>query len=131
MDDLFQEAILDEARHPRNTGQLEQPDISLTEANASCGDIITVDLQFAAGSNKLEQIRWRGSGCTISQAAMSQVSELVQGKTAVEIATIGQSEIESLLGLEQISLGRVKCLLLGITAVQKAIQQYQSQEIQK
>lgn len=127
MDDLFQEAILDEARHPRNFGQLDHPDISRTQTNASCGDSITVDIVFSADRTQVAEIKWRGAGCTISQAAMSQVSDLVQGKKIEEIATIGQAEVEQLLGIEQISLGRLKCLLLGLSAVQTAISEYISE----
>lgn len=125
MDDLFQEAILDEARYPRNYGQLERPDISITQTNASCGDVITIDLKFSADKKTIQELQWRGAGCTISRASMSQVSQLVIGKSVDQIAELGQPEIEARLGLEQISLGRVKCLLLGLTGVQKAIKKYQ------
>ncbi|HEY7416823.1 MAG TPA: iron-sulfur cluster assembly scaffold protein, partial [Ktedonobacteraceae bacterium] len=78
-----QEAIdflLDHYENPRNRGSLEQPDIELTGGNPGCADVITIHARFDH-DGKVDAISWDGEGCTISRAAASYVTEMVQGKT--------------------------------------------------
>lgn len=118
--DLYQEAILDELRHPHNKGELVDADVSLHETNASCGDDVTVFLKFDVSGQKVAAVKWQGQGCAISQAAMSLLSEELSGMSRNEVLQLKQADIEKLLGLEQpIAYGRIKCLLLGLETVQK------------
>src|SRR5579884_2422659 len=70
--------LLDLYENPRNYGPLEHADVSLTGGNPGCADLITMHGRFDK-DGKLEEIRWEGEGCTISRAAASYVSEMVQG----------------------------------------------------
>lgn len=120
--DLYQEAILEELRHPQNKRPMENPDVIVAETNASCGDTMTVFIQFSAEGTIIREITWQGSGCAISQASMSLLSQKVQGMERAAVLQLQQADIEELLGLEQpIAYGRIKCLLLGLTAIQKAV----------
>lgn len=118
--DLYQEAILEELRHPQNKGELADADVSLHETNASCGDDVTVFVKFDDSGERVADVRWLGQGCAISQASMSFLSEKLKGMTRLEVMALQQKDVEALLGLEQpIAYGRKKCLLLGLETVQK------------
>jgi nitrogen fixation NifU-like protein len=67
-------------------------------------------------------VGWQGSGCAISQAAMSLLSEKIIGMTVADVLQMQQTDLERLLGFDQpIAYGRVKCLLLGLQAVKRGI----------
>jgi nitrogen fixation NifU-like protein len=122
--DLYQEAILDELRHPQNKGVLPHADITIHETNASCGDDLTVELTFDPHTAAIAEVGWVGSGCAISQSAMSLLSEKIKGMTRDEVLALDQKSMEDLLGLpEPIAYGRIKCLLLGLNSVQKALKE--------
>jgi nitrogen fixation NifU-like protein len=110
-DDLYRENILEHYKHPRNKGTLEHPDISYEDANPLCGDRIRMDLQVKDG--RIEQIRFSGVGCSISQAAASMLCEAVEGKTLDEAKQLTRDDVLEMLGIE---LGpvRLKCGLLAL-----------------
>jgi nitrogen fixation NifU-like protein len=112
MDRMYQEAILDHARHPRHFGRLEAPDISHEESNPLCGDVVGIELDVGA-DGRVEQARFWGRGCAISQASTSMLMESIQGKTLDEIKAIGKDDILEMLGIP-ISMARLKCALLGL-----------------
>jgi len=119
MNDLYQEVLIEEARHPQNFGQLADADTVLKERNASCGDDITIYLKLAADKDSIIDLSWEGHGCIISQAAMSVLSAKIKADqlSLNDIAKLPTAEIEKLLGIEEISPGRLKCLLLGKQAL--------------
>lgn len=125
MSDLYKEVILEAAAEPANQGHLDHPDASQTELNASCGDTISVELKFGtnqAGQKTIQDIKWTGQGCAISQASMSFVSDAVIGKTVKELQMWQLEHVLDLLGFESISYGREKCAMLGLKAIQHACQ---------
>lgn len=122
MIDLYHEDLIDEAKNPSNYGDLDAADVTTTQFNASCGDVITVAIQFSQDKTKVADIKWKGHGCIISQAAMSVLSEKLKGYPIPQIQQLSQEEILEELGLSEISMGRVKCLLLGLSAVKKVVQ---------
>ena len=98
-------------------------DATVTDTNASCGDDITVTISFDETKKIITHIGWTGNGCAISQAGMSLLSEKVIGMSREAVSELDQRAMERLLGIEQpIAYGRVKCLLLGLKAVQRAIE---------
>jgi nitrogen fixation NifU-like protein len=95
-----QEAIdflLDHYENPRNRGELDHPDVSLSGGNPGCADIITMNARFGK-DGKLEAISWDGEGCTISRAAASYVTEIVQGMTPEEIEAMSFEDLINELG---------------------------------
>lgn len=113
MNDLYLESLLEEARSPQNVGSLEEPDLTLSAVNASCGDAVQIDLKFDS-DGRIIAIAWHGDGCVISQAAMSVLSEAIKGKNMAEAQQITEKTMLELLGLDQIVMGRRKCLMLGV-----------------
>ena len=86
LQDLYQEIILDHAKHPRNTGTLEGATHIADGHNPLCGDQVRVFMRVAGG--RVEDIRFDGRGCAISTAASSMMSELVKGKTPDQAAAL-------------------------------------------
>lgn len=113
MDDLYKENILDHYQHPRNQGELTgEGVVHRRAANSGCGDEIEVDYRLEHG--KIAELKWRGTGCAISQSAMSILSEWVVGKTPAEVSGLKVAGICGLMGLSEIALNRENCLTLSL-----------------
>ncbi|MFZ5376567.1 MAG: iron-sulfur cluster assembly scaffold protein [Patescibacteria group bacterium] len=119
---LYQEAILEEANQPRNFGELPNAQISSTKGNISCGDKVTVQINLDQDNKTVSELKWQGEGCVITRAAMSVVSELVIGLDKESIAKLEKEQILAKLGLPAISPGRLRCLMLGLEVVKKALE---------
>ena len=120
---IYMENIIDLYKNPLNQGEIANATHSYRAHNPLCGDDITVDIIMNGG--KLEDIKQRGVGCAISQAAVSLLTEEVKGKTEEEIMKISSDQVIEMLGIE---LGpvRLKCALLGLEAIHSALQGKQS-----
>ena len=121
MTDIYQEIILEEAKDPQNFGELKSADLTLTESNASCGDVITVFLKLSEDKKTIQDIKWQGDGCVITKAAMSVLSGMVMGMKVFEVKNLTKEDVLDKLGLESISAGRLRCLMLGLGAVQRGV----------
>jgi nitrogen fixation NifU-like protein len=75
--DLYQEIILDHNRHPRNFGPLPQANRRAEGHNPLCGDRVTVWLDLADG--RIRDVSFEGSGCAISTASASLMTEALKG----------------------------------------------------
>jgi nitrogen fixation NifU-like protein len=135
---LYQEVILDHYKRPHHKG-LTAGDIQVHHINPSCGDEITLSLKMNSG--KVDSITWDGMGCSISQASVSIMSDLLIGKSAIEAEAIldsfvsmmqskgadqGDEEIlEDGVALAGVSKypARIKCALLGWMAYKDAVTQ--------
>lgn len=117
-DPLYQETIIEEYKHPKNKGKIEDADLVLGGKNASCGDDVTIYLQFkdADQSKPIIQLKWEGKGCAVSQAAMSVLSQIIIQKqlTIKQILKLSKKDLLENLGLETINPGREKCLMMGL-----------------
>lgn len=120
--DAYADAILELYKHPIKKERLTKPTVSASQVNTSCGDEITVDLIIE--NDVVTSIGWTGSGCAISQANMSLLADELTGKTLMEIKAYSEQQVIEQLGIE-ISPRRSKCALLGLQAVQKAIEKLQ------
>jgi nitrogen fixation NifU-like protein len=118
MEDLYRDFILDHYRNPRNAGTLPQPDATFEDLNPLCGDKIRMDLRLRNGV--IEDIKFAGRGCAISQASASLLTETVKGKTVAEVEKIGKEEVLENLGIP-ISAARLKCALLGLKVLKLAL----------
>jgi len=142
LDELYQEVILDHYRSPRNRKTLDAPDITVDGLNPYCGD--EVSIQASLVGQKVVDVGISGLGCSISQASLSMMSELLKNKSLndfqrlvslfkrfLEGAKLSDSETAELGGLEALS-GlhkypiRIKCALLGWTTMEEGILEYRS-----
>jgi nitrogen fixation NifU-like protein len=88
LSDLYQELILDHNRRPRNYGTLSDANREARGHNPLCGDRLTVFLKLV--DDRIEDIRFEGSGCAISKASASLMTEAVKGRTVPEATGIFQ-----------------------------------------
>ncbi|UCC89037.1 MAG: SUF system NifU family Fe-S cluster assembly protein [Anaerolineales bacterium] len=119
MDDFYRENILDHYRNPRNKGSLENPTHTHEEDNPLCGDVIRIDLHVN-GEDVIDQVRFDGQGCAISQASASMLTEMVQGKTLEEAKKLSKEDILEALGIE-IGPVRLKCALLSLKVLKAGV----------
>jgi nitrogen fixation protein NifU and related proteins len=133
---LFQELILDHYKKPRNKGQLADPDAEIHMNNPTCGDEVHLQLRLREGV--IEDAKFVGDGCSISQASISMMTQLVKGKSAEEAIRLAQrftammhgdadaakdrdlGEMRALAGVARFPV-RVKCALLGWNALEDAL----------
>ncbi len=80
--DLYQEVILDHNKHPHNFGELSDADRHADGFNPLCGDKLVVYVNLDADT--ITDVRFEGSGCAISKASASLMTDSVKGKTLVE-----------------------------------------------
>ena len=88
LSDLYQELIIDHNRAPRNRGKLEDCDFQARGYNPRCGDQVTVYLKVRG--NVVTDVTFDGSGCAISTASASLMTESVKGKTVAEVKSLFQ-----------------------------------------
>ena len=115
MDDLYRDYILDHYKNPRNHGELPDATHSYHDTNPLCGDEITMMLRVGDGE-RVEDVRFVGRGCAISQASASMLTEEVKGRTLDELRSLDREHVLGNLGIT-ISPARVRCALLGLKAL--------------
>jgi nitrogen fixation NifU-like protein len=110
-DQMYREYILDHYKNPRNFGRLEGADISHEENNPLCGDVVGMDIKTRDGV--IEDVRFHGRGCAISQASASLLTERLKGMSLEDARKIGKEDVLEELGID-ISPARLKCALLSL-----------------
>ena len=111
--DIYRELILDYYRNPRNFGKLEKFDIDSRDTNPLCGD--EIEMQVKVGDHKeIEEVKFTGKGCAISQASASMLTELAKGKPLDWVKQLAKEDVFKLLGNPELGPSRVKCALLGM-----------------
>ncbi len=121
--DLYRDLILDHYKHPRNFGHLEKPDVVMEEGNVTCGDRIVMEIKLKVKSLKfkvIDDIRFSGEGCAISQASASMLTEKVKGLNKAAVRKMNLADIEEMLGTT-LTPSRVKCATLPLEVLHKAI----------
>ena len=116
--DLFAEQIISHYEHPHNKGKLEKPSTSMHEFNPTCGDELTVYLNVENG--KVKDVKFEGSGCAISMASASMLTDYIKGKSVKDLEKMGVKDIVDLLGLDP-GPARLKCATLSLRTVKEAL----------
>ncbi len=119
-DELYSEFLLDLYRNPLNKKRLADFDATGLEFNPLCGDHTELFLKFDS-ADRLTDIGFQGEGCAISQAATSLATEHVKGKTKQQIKEFDGEKLLELMGLKKLNPTRLRCALLGLTAIKKSL----------
>ena len=101
-----------------NHGHLEQPDIHAADTNPLCGDRVEIDLAVRDG--RVEEVRFSGRGCAISQASASMLTDKIEGATLDELRALRPQDILDMLGVE-IGPARQRCAMLSLRVLHEGI----------
>lgn len=133
---LYQDLILDHYRRPRNQGALEHPTHSVALTNPLCGD--EIDLDVRVEGDVIRDVRFRGRGCSISQAAASMMTQVVKSRPRSDALALAErmtammhgdagaaadralGDLRALAGVAQFPV-RIKCALLAWNALKDAL----------
>lgn len=138
LDELYKEAILQHAKHPKNRGRLEPADVRREGLNPSCGDELELTLNVEDGV--VTAVRFSGQGCAISQSSASMMTEAIVGRPVEEARALSRSfrgmirgdepapelgELQVLQGVRRLH-ARVKCATLAWTTLDEALDELQA-----
>ncbi len=138
LDELYREVILDHFKNSSHSGELPDAQIKVDGANPLCGDEMTFYLK--TGNGQIQQARFRGKGCAISQAAASMLAEQLEQKTIGEATKIIEAmkglmqgkdpdpsidlgDLEALAGVRKFPV-RVKCAALSWNVVEQGLEEH-------
>jgi nitrogen fixation NifU-like protein len=93
---MYSPAVLDHFQNPRNAGTLDAATATVSVTNPVCGDILELSARVEAG--RIAEARFRTRGCVTAMACSSLLTELLVGKTLVEVRTISPEQISEALG---------------------------------
>jgi nitrogen fixation NifU-like protein len=119
-DDMYREVILDHYKNPRNYGSIEEPHAYAEGLNPLCGDEVAISVRFGEDGETIQDVRFEGRGCAISQAATSMLTDLVKGRKADEVASLPKEELLEEVGI-QLTPIRLKCAILGLGVLKVAL----------
>lgn len=136
LNSLYQQLILEHYRNPRNKAELEDRTVEIHMANPVCGDEIRLQLKIEG--DRIADAKFVGQGCSISQASVSMMTTLLEGRELEEADALAKRFTSMMHGDEEAakdrSLGdlralagvskfpvRIKCALLGFDALQEAL----------
>ena len=120
----YREKLLDHYHHPRNAGQIDSPDFSSEEYNHSCGDLVHIEGRIKDGT--ITDIVFLGSGCVVSQAAASMITEYGKGKSVDELLVLDKEFVLKLIGVD-LGPTRLRCALLPLYALQHGLKAYKKE----
>jgi len=115
---MYREHILELYKSPSNFGILENATHESTAYNSICGDEITVQLLIK--NNKINDIKFHGSGCVISLVSSSLLTDKLKGMKIKDVMRLEKKDILQLLKIP-ITSSRIKCALLPLEATKKAL----------
>ena len=122
--DIYRELILDYYRNPRNFGKLDPHDIDAKDLNPLCGDEVEMQIRVSPDKEKIEEIRFIGKGCAISQASASMLTEMAKGKPLEWVKGLSRDDILKMLGTSDLGPARIKCAMLSVKVLKTGVYTY-------
>lgn len=129
MEELYKENILNHYRNPHNKGELLSFTFMGEGKNASCGDEIFFYVKLD-NDEKVEDVKFFGNGCAISQASASMLTDKIIGLEFSQIKSLTPGDIYNMLGIK-ISQGRVNCALLSYEALNRGVKNFELSKNEK
>jgi NifU-like protein involved in Fe-S cluster formation/metal-sulfur cluster biosynthetic enzyme len=119
----YSDLVLEHFKHPRNVGEIEDPDGKATEGSPACGDMVSVHIKVDEATKTIADIKFQSYGCASNIATGSIITELAKGKTLEEAKKITWKEAsEALGGLPPI---KAHCSVLAVEGLRSAIRDYE------
>lgn len=120
--DIYKEIILEHYKNPHNFGTLDTSHKAQV-ANPLCGDSIMMELEIE--ENTVKDIRFNGQGCAIAMASASLLTDFAKNKSLDDLTSLNKDSMLDILAVE-LSANRLKCALVSLEALQRAIKTYGS-----
>ena len=121
------EFLVDHYQNPRNRGPLEDADVHLTGGNPGCSDLVEMYAKVGPDGH-VEQVSFEGEGCTISMAAASYVTEMVQGMTLDEVERLSPETLMDDLGREVV-MTRPTCATVALGTLKKGLHELHMRQL--
>lgn len=116
---LYRQQLLDHFQNKRNYGDIEQPTFVSGQYNPSCGD--RVSIMGVVRDGIITDIKFTGSGCVISQATASMLTEAVKGKAVEHVRALTIADVLALIGV-QLGPNRLRCAELSLLALKQSFE---------
>lgn len=123
---IYAEDIIAQYEKPHNKGKIANATTSFHEYNPTCGDDITVYMNIKDG--KVTDIKFDGSGCAISVASASMLTDEIKGKSVAEVEKLDVHYLIDLIGIDP-GPARLKCATISLKAAKKGLFLYQHKEV--
>jgi NifU-like protein len=120
----YTEKVKQHFLHPRNTGEIPQPDLDATVGNITCGDALRLMVKLDA-AGRIADAKFQTFGCASAIASSDALIELIKGKTLEDAERITNDDIAAYLG--GLPEAKMHCSVMGMEALQKAVAQYRKQ----
>jgi nitrogen fixation NifU-like protein len=123
---IYAEDIIAQYEKPHNKGKIANATTSFHEYNPTCGDDITVYMNIKDG--KVTDIKFDGTGCAISVASASMLTDEIKGKSVAEVEKLDVHYLIDLIGIDP-GPARLKCATISLKAAKKGLFLYQHKEV--
>ena len=116
---FYQKVLMDHFKNPRNKKVVENYTVSSGSENPSCGD--SVSITTIVDNGKITDIGFQGSGCVISMAAASMLTEWCIGKKVKTVLELTKDDILKMINIE-LGPNRLRCALLALETLKQALE---------
>ena len=117
---LYTETVMDHFMHPRNVGEIENPDGVGQVGNAKCGDIMKMYLKIR--DNVIQDVKFETFGCGSAIASSSMATEMIKGKTIDQALAVTNRQVVDALG--GLPAHKLHCSVLAEESIKSAIKDY-------
>lgn len=121
---MYNDKVMDHFFHPRNVGEIENPDGTGQVGNPVCGDVMRITIKV--GDDKIEDVKFKTFGCGAAIATSSMVTELVKGLTLDEAMQVSNQAVAEALG--GLPPQKLHCSNLAADALHAAIEDYRKKQ---
>ncbi len=122
----YADELISNYEHPHNKGKISGADAKFHEFNPVCGDDLTLYLKVRGG--KVEDVKFDGTGCAISIASASMLTDEIKGKKLSEIESMNFEKLKEIIGIDPGPV-RLKCATLSLKALKKAVFLYEHKKV--
>ena len=117
---LYSDIVMDHFMHPRNVGEIENPDGVGQVGNAKCGDIMKMYLKIR--DNVIQDVKFETFGCGSAIASSSMATEMIKGKTIDEALAVTNRQVVDALG--GLPAHKLHCSVLAEESIKAAVKNY-------